>query len=101
MTSRERLWAALSGEQPDRVPIWMLYPRERLSYYVDVDSLPSYRRIIPAIWEQTDWLDRRGIPAPPFHTAAAETETHIEKNHGWTIRRQVLHTPLGYLASEH
>jgi len=101
MTSRERLWAALSGEQPDRVPIWMLYPRERLSYYVDVHSLPSYRRIIPDIWEQTDWLDRRGIPAPPFHTAAAEIETHVEKNHGWTIRRQVLHTPLGDLASEH
>ena len=27
-TSRERLWAALNGRQPDRVPIWMLYPRE-------------------------------------------------------------------------
>ena len=59
MTSGERLWAALNGQEPDRVPIWMLYPRERLGYYVDVHNLPSYVRVMPHIWERTDWLDRR------------------------------------------
>ena len=41
MTSAERLWAALSLQEPDRVPIWMLYPREQYGSYVDVHSLPS------------------------------------------------------------
>ena len=100
MTSRERLWAALSGEQPDRVPIWMLYPRERLGYYADVHALPSYARVMPAIWNQTDWLDRRSIPAPPFYTADAQGESSVEVVQDWTITRTVLHTPLGDLASE-
>jgi len=101
MTSKERLWAALSGHQPDRVPVWMLYPREQLPYYVDVYSLPSYARIIPHVWEQTDWFDRRGIPTPPFYTAAAQIESSVERGGGWTITRRVLHTPRGDLASEH
>ena len=65
MTSAKRLWTALSLREPDRVPIWMLYPRERLPYYVDVHSLPSYAPVMPHIWERTDWLDRRSISAPP------------------------------------
>ncbi len=101
MTSRERLWAALSGHQPDRVPIWMLYPRQQLPYYVDVYSLPSYARITPHVWEQTDWFDRRGIPTPPFYTAAAQIESSVETRDGWTITRRVLHTPRGDLFSEH
>ena len=101
MTSRERLWAALSGQQPDRVPIWMLYPREQLPYYVDVYSLPGYACITPRVWEQTDWFDRRGIPTPPFYTAAARIESRVERRGGWTITRRVLHTPRGDLFSEH
>ena len=101
MTSKERLWAALNGEQPDRVPIWMLYPREKLSYYVDVHRLPSYQRVMPAIWEKTDWLDRRGIPAPMFHTAAVKIDTKVTQHKNWTITRRCLHTPLGDLISEH
>lgn len=97
MNSRERLWAALNLEVPDRVPIWMLYPRERLSYYVDVHTLPSYRKIMPAIWAQTDWLDRRSIPAPPFYTAAAEIERRRSIDGGWTVTRSILHTPRGDL----
>jgi len=101
MTSRERLWAALDGREPDRVPIWILYPREKLGYYVDVHNLPSYARVMPHIWERTDWLDRRSIPAPPFYTTAAQVESQVEVRGGWTIRRSVLHTPLGDLTSEH
>ena len=101
MTSRERLWAALDGREPDRVPIWMLYPRERLDYYVDVHNLPSYARVTPAIWAETDWLDRRSIPAPPFYNAAAQVESEVEVGDDWTVRRSVLHTPRGDLTSEH
>ncbi|MBN1250022.1 MAG: hypothetical protein JXC32_20325 [Anaerolineae bacterium] len=101
MTSKQRLWAALNGEQPDCVPIWMLYPRERLGYYVDVYSLPSYAPIIDAVRHQTDWLDRRSIPAAPYYTAAAEIETMVEQGDGWTITRTILHTPKGDLTAEH
>ena len=101
MSSRERLWAALNRDQPDRVPIWMLYPRERLNYYADVHNLPSYRRVMPVIWEKTDWLDRRGIPKPRFYTAAVNIKTQTFQKRNWTITRSVLHTPLGDLTSEH
>lgn len=101
MTSRQRLWAALSRQEPDRVPIWMLYPRERLSCYVDVHTLPSYARVIPYVWNKTDWLDRRTITAPPLYTKAAQVETRVEMHEGWQIRRSVLHTPLGDLTAEH
>jgi uroporphyrinogen decarboxylase len=101
MTSRERLWAVLNGQEPDRVPIWMLYPREELPYYVDVHNLPSYARVMPLIWAETDWLDRRGIPTPPFYTSAAQIESQVDIRDGWTVTRRVLHTPLGDLTSEH
>ena len=89
MTSAERLWAALNGQEPDRVPIWMLYPRERLGYYVDVHNLPSYARIMPHIWDRTDWLDRRNIASGTFYTAAADVETTVEVRDGRTITRRL------------
>ena len=101
MTSRERLWAALSGEQPDRVPIWMLFPRERLGCYVDVHTLPSYAGIMPAIWNQTDWLDRRSIPAPGYFTAATDVEQQTYQDGEYTVTKRILHTPLGDLYGEH
>jgi uroporphyrinogen decarboxylase len=101
MTSTERLWAALSLQEPDRVPIWMLYPREQYGSYVDVHTLPSYARIMPHIWNRTDWLDRRNIGRGAFYSAAADIETAVEQHDGWTVTRQVLHTPLGDLTAEH
>ena len=100
MTSRERLWAVLNHRQPDRVPIWMLFPREQLPHYVDVHSLPSYARVLPHVWRNTDWLDRRFIEAPPFFTGAAEVEERTGTQGAWTITRRILHTPLGDLTSE-
>jgi uroporphyrinogen-III decarboxylase len=100
MTSRQRLQCALDCQQPDRVPIWMLYPRECLPYYVDVHHLPEYAGVMPAIWSKTDWLDRRGIDHPPFYTAAARVETHQETSGNWTITRTIVHTPLGDLTGE-
>ena len=101
MTSRERLWAVLNQQEPDRVPIWMLYPREQYGSYVDVHNLPSYARVMPHIWERTDWLDRRDIGRGAFYSAAADIETSIEEREGWTITRSILHTPLGDLTAEH
>jgi uroporphyrinogen-III decarboxylase len=101
MTSRERLWAVLNGDPPDRVPIWMLYPREQYGSYVDVHSLPSYARVMPHIWNRTDWFDRRSIPSGTFYCATADIETSVEVYDGWTVTRSVLHTPLGDLTSEH
>ena len=101
MTSGERLWAALSLQEPDRVPIWMLYPREQYGSYVDVHTLPSYAQIMPHIWDRTDWLDRRGLRSGAFYTAAADIETEVEQHDGWTISQSTLHTPLGDLTAEH
>lgn len=101
MTSRERLWAVLNGEQPDRVPIWMLFPRQRLSCYVDVHTLPSYAQITPAIMQRTDWLDRRSLPAPAYYSAATDVEVQVSREREYTVTRRVLHTPLGDLTSEH
>lgn len=100
LTSRERLSRALSRQQPDRVPIWMLYPREQYGSYVDVWNLPSYRRVMPAIRDLTDWLDRRNIPDAPFHTAAAKVDREVVQRGSYMISRQVLHTPYGDLTSE-
>lgn len=100
LTSRQRLLLALEAKQPDRVPIWMLYPREKLPYYADVHHLLSYARVMPVIWNDTDWLDRRGIAHPPFYTAAACLENQVEQEGSWQITRQILHTPLGDLTSE-
>lgn len=101
MTSRERLWAVLNHQEPDRVPIWMLFPRERYGTYVDVHTLPSYARITPVVWERTDWLDRRNLPTPRFYTAATEIDTQVETVGDYTVTRSVLHTPLGNLTGEH
>jgi hypothetical protein len=97
MTSRERLWAALSHQEPDRVPIWMLYPREGSSSYADVDHLSSYASVMPLIREHTDWLD---LPHPPLYSAAAHIETHTTQRGRYTVQRHVLHTPYGDLTME-
>ena len=48
MTARERLFAALNGEPTDRIPIWLLFPYHRTSYYGDVRHEPSYRPVFEA-----------------------------------------------------
>ena len=100
MTSRERLWAVLNRQVPDRVPIWMLYPRDYLPYYADVHHLPSYTPVIDQVWNKTDWLDRRSLPSPLFFTAAAQVETVTTTQGEWTINQSVLHTPRGDLIAE-
>lgn len=100
LTSRERLLRALRHEEPDRIPIWMLYPRERYGAYVDVYSLPTYREVAPFIRQNTDFLDRRGLDAPFLYTAAAQISTQTVPEGTAQVTRTVVHTPYGPLAQE-
>lgn len=100
LTSRERLLLALQRKEPDRVPIWMLYPRDSLPYYADVYNEPTYAPVIPYIREQTDWLDRRNFERPPFFTAAAEVQHEIIEDGDYTITRDTINTPRGPLVKQ-
>jgi uroporphyrinogen decarboxylase len=69
MTSRERLLAALSGRQPDRVPVAPFVQEEYLSYYYP--QKPSVDRVIDAV-ELANELDfdlmakHRALERPHF-----------------------------------
>ncbi|MDI7277449.1 MAG: uroporphyrinogen decarboxylase family protein [Anaerolineae bacterium] len=100
LTSRERLLRVLRRQEPDRIPIWMLYPRERYGAYVDVYSLPAYRQVVAHIRLHTDFFDRRGIAAPFLYTAAAHVETETRRLDGHEISCTRVHTPYGPLLEE-
>ena len=61
MTSRERLFAALKGEPTDRIPMWLLFPWHRTSYYVDVRGLPKFKRLAALAEQYCITLDRRNM----------------------------------------
>jgi uroporphyrinogen-III decarboxylase len=100
LSSRERLLAVLSGREPDRLPVWTLYPRARYGAYVDVYNLPAYRELVPIIWQQTDFFDRRGIPAPFLYTAAARVESETTTEGRSEVTRTQVETPYGALTAE-
>lgn len=66
MTQRERLFAFLTGEPVDRVPVWLLFPWHPVSYYADVRALPQYREIVAAADRDAVWLNRRNFSAPLY-----------------------------------
>jgi len=90
----------LRRQEPDRVAIWMLYPREQYGCYVDVYSLPAYREVVAHIRQHTDFFDRRGIAAPFLHTAAARVDRSTLQQAGSEITRTVVHTPYGPLMQQ-
>lgn len=100
LTSRERLLLALQRREPDRAPIWMLFPRDWLPYYADVYNEPSYAPVIPYVRERTDWLDRRSFARPPFLTAAAQARQDVIQDGAYTITRETIDTPLGPLVRQ-
>jgi len=61
LTSRERLTRLFSGQDIDRVPIWLLAPYHRLSCYADIYNIPCYKPITEYIEKYCDTLDRRGF----------------------------------------
>ncbi len=59
MNARQRLFAVLNGEPTDHMPIWLLFPYHRTSYYGDVRSEPSYSRVFEASKQYAIMLNRR------------------------------------------
>ncbi len=59
MNARQRLFAVLNGEPTDHVPIWLLFPYHRTSYYGDVRAEPSYRPVFEASKQYAIMLNRR------------------------------------------
>jgi len=89
MTGRERILAALRGEETDRVPAWLLFPWHRCSYYADARSEPSYREVFSAMTGSASVLDRRNFDIPVF---APEVKDEVEETSatGGSLRRRRL-----------
>jgi uroporphyrinogen-III decarboxylase len=91
MTHRERLFAFLRGEQPDRVPIWMLFPFHPVSYYANVRTAPSYAEVNALADRYAVTLDRRGAGPRLFAPEVASlTEEVTEgddrvRRHTWAL----------------
>jgi uroporphyrinogen-III decarboxylase len=66
MTSKERLERLFRNQETDRIPIWLLYPYHRTSYYADVYANPYYKSILPCIETYCDTFDRRSYTGKSF-----------------------------------
>lgn len=89
MSGRQRLFAALCGEETDRVPIWLLFPYDPIGCYVDVRRHPAYRPVVAAAEEKAITLNRRNLSAPLF-TEAVREETHSGRDGEWAVKRTQL-----------
>jgi len=99
MTGRERLFAALDGEDSDHVPVWLLFPYHSTSYYVDVRTLPAYRPVFEAAGKYAITLDRRNL-GTATHTPDVEWRHETFEEGAQTIRRSTLTWRGRSLASE-
>ena len=66
MTSRERLFASLRGESTDHVPVWLLFPHDRLGCYADVRNLAAYAPVCERIPQHAITLNRRSLGVPLY-----------------------------------
>jgi uroporphyrinogen-III decarboxylase len=89
MTNRERLFAVLSGEPPDRVPIWLLFPYHQIGCYTDVRTNPRYSEIYELSRERAVMLDRRVMPVPIF-APQARTRSEEFTDGAWQVERDHL-----------
>jgi hypothetical protein len=89
MTSRERLFAALSGESSDHVPVWLLFPYHSTGYYVDVRTAPAYRDVFETTKTRAITLNRRNLGVPS-HTPDVVGKYETVTDGDLTIRRNVL-----------
>jgi len=80
MTGRERLFAALNGEETDHVPVWLLFPYSKTSYYADVKNLPRWRSVYKASQEKAITLNRRNLGAPLFAPEVEVSHIELEEN---------------------
>ncbi len=84
MSGRELLMKSLSGEETDRIPIWLLFPYHRLGCYVDVQNLPGYREVFEASRKFAVMLNRRVLSAGPF-SPEVKSE-HFREEDGNTVK---------------
>jgi uroporphyrinogen-III decarboxylase len=68
MTNRERILGVLRGEEVDRVPIWLLFPWDRITYYTDVRREPSFAPVVEAMTRTASVLNRRTFDIDVFST---------------------------------
>ena len=66
MSNRERILGVLRGESVDRVPIWLLFPWDRTTYYTDVRREPSYAPVVEAMTRTASVLNRRNFEIDVF-----------------------------------
>jgi len=66
MTQREQLFNVLSGNVPEEIPRWLLFPYHQLGCYVDVRNHPAYRLVHEASLNKAIILNRRGFNVPHF-----------------------------------
>lgn len=61
MTSKERLTAVFNRKQPDRVPIWMMFPYESEPIAADVYNEASYKEVAEQVRNSTDFIERNAL----------------------------------------
>lgn len=59
MTHKETLIRLFSGKEIERVPIWLLNPFHKVSFYTDVYHNPNYAKLLPYLDQHCVTLDRR------------------------------------------
>ncbi|OGV49626.1 MAG: hypothetical protein A2X49_04680 [Lentisphaerae bacterium GWF2_52_8] len=79
MNGRQRLFAALNGEPSDHVPIWLLFPYHKTSYYADVKTLLAWREIHELSMKKAITLNRRNLQAPLFSPEVRITDQNFEE----------------------
>lgn len=72
LTSRERLERLFNGQDIDRIPIWLLAPYHRVSYYADIYSLECYKKIVEYIDKYCDTFDRRNFDTGFCYSSSPE-----------------------------
>jgi uroporphyrinogen-III decarboxylase len=100
LSSKERLLCVLQHQEPDRIPIWMLFPRESYNAYVDVYNLPAYSEIAYYIRQHTDFFDRRSISVPFLFTSVAQFDHRTVVEDQIEVTKSTLNTPYGQLIQE-
>jgi hypothetical protein len=87
VTSRERLWAALNGQEVDRLPIYLLFPFHPNSSYADVQNIPCYRPVWEAVLAHTDFFDRRSFDSGHLYSSHPDIRSGQVKfeEGGWRV----------------
>lgn len=100
MTRKERMLAAVRGEDVDRVPFatYNLHPYGNSAHRRD----PSYGELLDLVVEKAGMVCKCGVDVRPASSEEAirdRTETAVERSGKKTVTTHILHTPKGDLRS--